>query len=229
MKNILKIFSASYLIIMLSSCSSALLTSSWTKQGYTAKTYKKVMVLAIGKNTSGRAVVEGAMVKELKKEGVNAVSTLDVFPNFTPDVKLEKSAIAQALKEKSVDGLLVLSVLDVKTEQVYVQGQTYTQPVTTTNPVYHPNGYYNQYYPYYNNYYNYYSTVYETVHEEGYYEDQTTYYLESNFYSVDDETLTWSAQCEAVDPANIGSGAKDWAAEVVGGMMYDKIFVAPAK
>lgn len=225
MKTFLKFFFLLTSAAMMTSCTSTLLTSSWTKQGYTPKTYKKVAVLAIGKNTSGRATVESAMVKDLQAQGISAVTAIDVFPNFSPDVKLEKEFVAQKLNENHIDGLLVLSVLDVKTEQVYVQGQTYTQPVTNVSPVYHPNGYYNQYYPSYNNYYNYYSTVYETVHEPGYYEDQTTYYLESNFYSVADETLVWSAQCEAIDPSNIGSGAKDWAKQVVEGMITDKVFL----
>jgi len=223
MKSLLKI-SATFVVIafFFSSCSIALLTSSWSKQGTTPQQYKKILVLAIGKNTSGRAAVEDAMIKEFKVKKINAVSALDVFPNFNPEVALEKAAVAQALSDKGIDGFLILSVLDVKSEQVYVQGQTRTEAVSTA---YHPNGYYNRYYPDYSNYYGYYNTVYQTVQEPGYYQDQTTYYLESNFYNVKEEMLIWSGQCEAVDPANIGSGAKDWAGEVVGGLLVDKIII----
>lgn len=225
MKSFIKIGSAIFFIALFTSCTSTLLTSSWTKEGYTAQTYKKILVFAIASKTSSRAAVENAMVTELRKQGYNASSSLSVFPDSpnlpAPDQKVSKEQLAQKLKENNVDGLLVLSLLDVKKEEVYVQGQTYTEPVTQ----YHPNGYYNRYNGYYGDYYGYYSTVYNTVTEPGYYEEQTTYYLESNFYHVGQAALVWSAQSEAVDPANIGKGAKDWASEVVSGLAYDKVIV----
>lgn len=221
MKNILKLCSIALLFAILPSCSTTMLMSSYLQHGYTPQQFKKVLVLGIGKSTSGRATVEGAMINALNKKGINAVTAIDVFPNYNPDVKLEKSAMAEKLKEKNIDGLLILSVLDVKTEQVYVQGATYQKPV---GEVYHQSGYANQYYQSYGNSYGYYQTVYETVQEPGYYEDRTNYYLESNFYKVSDESLVWSGQCKAFDPADIGSASKDWSAEVVNGMQKDKVF-----
>jgi len=225
MKSFIKTVSVVCFIALFYSCTSTLLTSSWTKEGYTAQTYKKILVFAIASKTSSRASVENAMVAEFRKQGYNASSSLSVFPDSpnmpAPDQMIPKEQLAQKLKDNHVDGLLVLSLLDVKKEEVYVQGQTYTEPQT----VYHPNGYYNRYNGYYGDYYGYYSTVYNTVTEPGYYEEQTTYYLESNFYNVAQAGLVWSGQSEAVDPANLGKGSKDWATEVVGGLTYDKVIV----
>ena len=222
MKNLTKFFSLVVLCALLSSCSSTQLVSSWKKQDYTPQKYNNILVLGVGKNTSGRAAAESAVATELNKQGIHAITALEAFPNFNPDVKLEKAAVAEALKEKKIDGLLVLSVLDVKSEEVYVQGHSYQQPV---GQVYHPSGYTNQYYANYYNYYGYYSTVYETVEVPGYYENQTTYFLESNFYNVATESLTWSGQCHSINPNNVGEGTKEWATEVVNGMKKDKIFL----
>lgn len=225
MKNSIR-FSLLFIVAgMISACSSTRLTSSWLKEGYTAQKYNKILVFAVTSKVSNRAIVETAMADELKKAGVNAVSSIYIFPlsqNVTPEQlkAMPKEELVQKLKDNGVDGLLILSLLDKKEEQVYVQGATYTQPTT----VYHP-GYYNHYYPYYNNYYNYYSTVYTTVTTPGYYENQTSLFLESNFYNVNnDEGLVWSAQSTAVDPSSVGQGAADWAVEVVSGMKISKVF-----
>ena len=84
---------------------------------------------------------------------------------------------------------------------------------------YHPEGYRDRYDQYYNNYYTYYETVQTTVTEPGYYENQTTLYLESNFYRVSDEMLVWSGQSEVVDASSVTSGAIDWAVVLVKGMI----------
>jgi hypothetical protein len=225
-------FSACLLcVILFTSCSTALLTSSWTNETYTSQQYDKVLVFAIASKTSSRAAVEGAVTNELKKQGINAVSSLSLFPGSQNALaeqqnKISKEELAQKLKDNNVDGLLVLSLLDRKVEEVYVEGQTHTQTQTLNQGVYsepvynrpeydyydyHPNGYNDRYDQYYNNYYSYYQTVQTTVTEPGYYENQTTLYLESNFYRVSDASLAWSGQSEVVDAADVTSGAVDWA------------------
>jgi hypothetical protein len=238
MKCLIKFSAILSFATLLTSCSTALLTSSWTNDTYSAQPYEKVLVFAIASKISNRAAVEGAMVNEFKKQGINAISSLSVFPgsqNATSEqqTKISKEELAQKLKENNIDGLLVLSLLDKKEEQVYVEGNTYTKSSTinqgvysepvNNNPVYnqpvynqsaynyHANGYNDRYDQYYNNYYTYYETVQTTITEPGYYENQTTLYLESNFYRVSDASLVWSGQSEVVDAADVTSGATDWA------------------
>jgi len=238
MKNLLKLSAILIPMLLLSSCSSALLTSSWTNDTYTAQKYEKILVLAIASKTSNRAAVEGAVTDELKKQGINAVSSLGLFPASQnafseQQTQISKEELALKLKDNNVDGLLVLSLLDKKEEQIYVEGNTYTKSSTINQGVYsepvynspgynqdpnrnytynyHPTGYQNRYDQYYNNYYTYYQNVQTTVTEPGYYENQTTLYLESNFYKVSDASLVWSGQSEVVDAASVSSGAMDWA------------------
>jgi hypothetical protein len=245
MKCLIRLSAILSFVTLFASCSTALLTSSWTNDTYTTQSYDKVLVFAIASKTSNRAAVEGAMVNEFKKQGINAISSLSVFPatqhvQAEQQSKISREELAQKLKDHNIDGLLVLSLLDKKEEQVYVEGNTYTksstinqgvysEPVNNTpvynQPVYnqsgynyHPNGYNDRYDQYYNNYYTYYETVQTTITEPGYYENQTTLYLESNFYRVSDSSLVWSGQTEVVDAADVTSGAMDWARVLVKGM-----------
>lgn len=230
-------------LALFTSCSSAFLTSSWTNETYTPQKFEKVLVLAIASKTSNRAAVEGAVVDEMRKQGIHAVSSLSTFPgsqNAFSDqqIRISREELADKLKEQNVDGLLVLSLLDKKVEEVYVEGSTHTQTSTINQGVqsapaynqsayhdpnyqynYHPDGYNNRYDPYYTNYYTYYETVQTTVTEPGYYENQTTLYLESNFYKVEDGLLAWSGQSEVIDAASVSIGASDWATVLVKGMI----------
>ncbi len=237
--------------LVFTSCSTASLTSSWTNDAYSPQKFEKVMVLAIASKTSNRAAVEGTVVDKLKKQGIQAVSSLSAFPGsqnaFSEQhAKISKEELAQKLKEQHVDGLLVLSLLDKKVEEVYVEGSTYTQSQTINQGVYsepvqnhpvynqdynsnynyHPDGYRDRYDQYYNNYYTYYETVQTSVTEPGYYENQTTLYLESNFYRVSDAILVWSGQSEVIDASSVASGANDWAVVLVKGMIKYKA-IAP--
>jgi len=90
---------------------------------------------------------------------------------------------------------------------------------------YHPNGYNDRYDQYYNNYYTYYQTVQTTVTDPGYYENQTTLYLESNFYRVSDASLAWSGQSEVVNASDVTSGAVDWAKVIVKGMIKANVII----
>jgi hypothetical protein len=222
---------------LMMSCSSARLTSSWTNETYTPQKYSKVLVFTIASKTSSRAAVEGAMTNELSKHGINAVSSLSVFPgsqNISEEqqARISREELVQKLTDNNIDGLLVLSLLDKREEQVYVEGHTTTYSETTPQQVfvepvynYHHNGYNDRYDPYYRDYYTYYETVQTTVTEPGYYENQTTLYLESNFYKVSDATLVWSGQTEVVDPSSLTTGANDWAKTVTKGLVVFEVII----
>lgn len=248
MKNLIKLSAFLLPLILCTSCSSALLTSSWTNDTYTSQKYDKILVFAIASKVSNRAAVEGAITNELKKKGINAVSSLSLFPGSQKAMAEQQNMISreeleQKLKDNNIDGFLVLSLLDMKEEQVYVEGQTHTQTQTISQGVYsepvhnqpeynnyygynyHPNGYNDRYDQYYNNYYTYYQTVQTTVTDPGYYENQTTLYLESNFYRVSDASLAWSGQSEVVNASDVTSGAVDWAKVIVKGMIKANVII----
>ncbi len=187
------------------SCSSVTEVSGiWRKPAVSAKKFSKVAVLGVSGDIVKRAAVENAVVVQLKKLGINAVSGTNILPDSFIDSNADgkvdnekKEAIQTKFKEQGVDGVFVISLMDVKESERYVPGSTYYTPATG-------------YYPFYN----YYSSTYNVVHTPGYYTKTTNYFLSSNFYDLNDEQLLWSAQSETFNPLSLNDFAKSYSASI---------------
>ncbi len=55
----------------------------------------------------------------------------------------------------------------------------------------------------YGSYYGYYNHYYPQVYSSGYYTSDNTYYIESNFYDLEQDQLLWSIQSEAYNPPTL--------------------------
>ena len=217
MKNIAAVL---FLSMFMFSCSSTNIISSWTNETYESQPYKKVLVLAVSEKLSDRTAFEGNLVKALREEGVNAFSSLSLFPKELSGTPPSKEVITAALVEQGVDGIFIISLADIKEEERYVPPTTYTEPVRTYNnqPSYHHTDY-----PYYNTgYYNYYSTQYRTVTEPGYTINTTYVYLETNFYNVEKNMLVWTAQSESIDPTSASKLSDQYTKVIVRAMHQDR-------
>lgn len=171
----------------------------WKAEDYKAEDFSKIAVIAISSNISHRDIVEDALVSKLKEIGYNAVPGSAIL---TPDMlKIkDKRILEKALKEESIDGALAISLLDIKEESYYVQGQ---------QEFYQPMGiHYGSFYDYY--YYN-----YDRVYTPGYYETVKEVFLESNFYSLISDTLVQTIQSETIDPADVKDLARSYANALV--------------
>lgn len=188
------------------SCSSVTdISGTWRKPGTTAKKYNKIMVLGLSGDLVKRATVEKAIVSKLRSFGINAVSSVNVFPDSFVDSdnngKIDnenKEAYAEKIKEQGVDGVFTISLMDVKESEYYVPGTTYYAPST-------------MYYPFYSYYWN----TYNVVHTPGYMTKSTNYFLASNFYDLSNDQLVWSAQSETVNPQSLNDFAKSYSTAVV--------------
>jgi hypothetical protein len=85
--------------------------------------------------------------------------------------------------------VLVVAQLDVKVVETYTPGVAWS-----------PVGY-----PHYGSYYNYYNYYYPQIYSPGYYSQDRTYYIETNFYDVEEERHLWLIQSEAYNPASLDS------------------------
>lgn len=187
------------------SCSSVTeVTGTWKKPGTTAKKYTKIMVKGVSSDVVKRASVENAVVNDLRRYGINAVAGSNIFPDTFIDSdsdgkvdKEDKTIIADKLKELGIDGVFMISLMDVKEDERYVPGTTYYTP-------------YVGYYPFYNYYWN----TYNVVHSPGYYTKSTNYFLSSNFYDLSNEQLIWSAQSETFNPQSLSDFSKSFAGAV---------------
>ncbi len=204
---------------ILYSCGSmTYITDTWEKQGFTGKKFSKVVVLAIAKDDRvGRRLVEDAIAKELTANGVNAMVSYTIFPygEFDKDndgkVDNQKDAeesIKSKLKDLNADGVLVLKLKDVKSEQKYVPG----------SPAYVPTNFYTPYY-------NYYFMSYNTVYTPGYYVTNTDVYIESSVYDLQKNELIYSLLSQTVNPTSVGDFTKSFSKSLAKTLVDQGVFL----
>ncbi|MBW1768286.1 MAG: hypothetical protein JRJ65_14720 [Deltaproteobacteria bacterium] len=199
-------------LFFITSCSDkgTSVVTSWTNDNYQNKTYKKILVLGVSENNSNRAEVESAIVKRLFEKDIPAVASLSLFPPQLQHAPVSEEKMIDAVKNNNIDGVLIISLLDIKREEKAVPATSYT-----TGPRY----------PYYRTpYYGHYSTMHRTVHTPGHTVRTKKFYLESNFYSVKSKELAWTLQSESINPENISDFAVQYSETIVSSMLDAKLF-----
>ncbi len=167
------------------------ITNSWINpEAGSRAPYTSIFVMVMSQNTGTSFSVEDRMAALLASRGQKAVVSSAVFPpSFTNSEEFTREQMAEAIKRTGCDAVFVLAVLDVKTVESYQPGRAY-----------YPMNYgpYGSYY----GYYHYYSPM---VYSPGYYSTDKTYYIETNFYDLEEDKLLWSIQSEAYNPSSIDS------------------------
>jgi len=209
--------------VLILGCTSTKLTYVYKTGEYNPASYKKMAVIAIAPKTHGRVEVEKAVVAELKSRGINAIETWSIFV-FANDPELLKQAgftgerrkeiIRQKVTENHIDALLTITLFDSRKEQRYVPGSSTTVGIGVGAPVYG--------YPYAA----YFGYAWEVTSEPGYYEDASTYFIESNLYDVASEKLLWTGQTKTTMNSSLATEAAGFSKVMVTRMIEDS---KPAK
>ena len=174
------------------------LTSSWTNKTAKVKKSPLVMVMVMGKSADNRKTIEHDMVTRLKRKGINAVGSLDLFQ---PEIqKYDSAGLVSLLRQNKIDMILINSVVSVTEKERYIPGSQQEVQVPTyatpNNPSYYP-GYSGVYVSNYGNYYNSYYN-YESMSEKRFVPGQTVtdvvVLIESNLYDVSKPELLWYGQ-----------------------------------
>lgn len=188
---------------LLSACgTSQKITNSWINPEALSKDpYKSIFVMVLSPNNGASFDIEDQMALTINSRGNKAVRSTDVFPpNISLSETFTKEQLAEAIKKTGCDAVFVLAVLDVKSE-TYYQSSGYYAPMSY--------GMYGSYYGYYNYYHPY-------VYSPGYYTTDKTYYIESNFYDLEEDQLLWSIQSEANNPSSIDSFFEEYSYNLLG-------------
>ena len=199
-------------MLVISSCTTSRITSSWKSPTVHSQFYKKILVLGLI-NEPDRTVrenMEQHVMTELRALGYDAVCSCEefnpkTFENLTEQQSLDK------LGNSGVDGVLTIVLLDKQKEKSYVPGKMYFTP----------------YVQYQNRFYGYYRTMYTRVYDPGYYVENTKYFWESNFYSLEGKDLVYSAQSQTFNPTDAHSLGEDYAKIIVKDLVKNSI-LAPA-
>jgi hypothetical protein len=201
---------------LIAGCISTKLTYVYKAADYNPAVYKKMAVIAIVPKNQARVEIENAVVDQLRTKGIKAMTTWSIF-QFANDPELLKKAgfvgekrkevIHQKVTENNIDALLTITLFDANREQRYVPGSSSSVGIGVSGPVY---GYgYSAYCGY----------AWEVTSTPGYYEDASTYMLESNLYDIASEKLLWTGQTRTDMNYGIEKEAYDFSRVLVNGII----------
>lgn len=196
-----KILLSAATAIVLFSCSSTKLISSWKAKDASVNKYDKVLVIAItgSKDREIRQSVEQAMAQRLQEAGITAVTAMDQYGPKKFD-KLSEEAAVKMVSDNGFDAVMVIALVDKNNQR------NYTPAYTTNTPVAVMRG--GRWYPYY-------SVLYDRTYTPGYYTTSTNYTLEANFYATKGDKLEYSAQAKSFDPGSASTLASDFSKTVI--------------
>jgi hypothetical protein len=163
------------------------LEKSWADPSFNAsmKPFTKVLVIAPLRDVNSQRIAEDKIVMQLQKGVVGIQSYSYLTPADTALTLVESK-----LKKDGFDGLIVMRLTTVEKSLSYNQGS-----------------YYGGYgYPY-GGYYGYrgygYGGYYGGGYSPGYYSEDKTFLVETNFYSISSRKLLWSGTTSTLNPTSL--------------------------
>lgn len=172
---------------------------TWTRENLEPQQFDKILVLSIGKNANAREIFENTIVKALADEGIVGENSLSLFPPLIDVSKLSENAIESKIKASDYDAVIVSSLIDIQSKDVYVSESAY--------------------YPYPYRYPRHIYYGYSYAYQPGYYRQEKSFVIESRLFDAaagsPKEGVLWSGQSEITDPRSYESGAEQHAYSMV--------------
>ncbi|MEO6305492.1 MAG: hypothetical protein ABIP51_20180 [Bacteroidia bacterium] len=207
MKNLF--FLLSVIIVFTYCAPTTKITGSWKNSKQPSGELKTVFIAALTGNVVAKSTLESNMARALTKQNIQTIKSVDEFsPGFLKD-SIPKNVLMAKIKKQAHEGILTISLLKKTTESRYVRG----------GYAYSPMGRFG----YYDNFYGYYSYWSPYVYNPGYYEKEDIYYLETNMYDSQTETLLWSAQSQTYSYDGLSSFSEKFSNVIVNKLKKDGV------
>lgn len=155
-----------------------------------------------------REEMEKHIVTDLEALGYQAVCSCNEFDPKAFE-KMNEDQALEKLSGSGGDAVLNIVLLDKEKERYYVPGRVYYSPFV----IYH------------NRFYGYYTTMYNRVYTPGYYQTATNYFWGSNFCTLSDRKLLYSAQSQSFDPMSTLLLSQTYSAMIVKDMLKHSVLV----
>ena len=194
-------------ILFLGGCSTAKLKNAWRDAEYQEKT-TSILVVGVAIRKGRRQIFEATLAKKLEAHGVRAIPS---YTAFTKD-DMKEQAVADFVKEKNIDSVIVIKVLNseaIKQRVAYTTAYTTNYPPTGMNPYYRGFSGWQTEYRYWDTKVATYDTNYVISN------------LEANLYQRGNKKMVWSALVEINGVDNDKSGVEDLANALVKQMRKD--------
>lgn len=195
---------------LFSSCGSlTYINDYWQKPDYKGRKYSKILVWVLAKESSfSRRVIEDKIVSDLKSAGVTAAPCYDKFSSDILGDKNEneesQSANEQKLmnivKSNGADGVLILSVKDIKKYKSYSPGY-YGYPLSGYSIM-----------------------AYESAFGPGY-SINSDVFFESGLIDLNINQLVYSVMSETVNPSSVKDFAESFSKKIVGVMVEQGVIL----
>ena len=181
-------------VLVVASCASTKVTEQWKDPAFTGQ-FNNILVLSLNVNDDNRRLFETGFLAELDRRSIESSASYELLPNHAD---LEKEQIKAAIAGTSIDGVLVMRQVKVKTEERYVPPRMdYVGD------------------PYYGSFYGYYGH-FSPIYTPGYITEDTIVHLEVNMYAVDGEKLVWSGKTETFNPKDTNTYVGEAARTIIG-------------
>ena len=177
--------------VLLASCVSTTMQSTWRDPSYTGGPYKRVFVVGLSaRDLTARRVLEDVLVAKLKAGGVDAVPGWQ----YLADAPMPEDAFAAAVARSGADAMLMVRLLGVETQ-------------TTVWPPMGPRvGWYGAYAGWY---------AYPDV------TTSQIVVIETTLYDAKSRRVIWSGTSETVNPTNVAKDAPAFADVILGALRKD--------
>ena len=181
----LKILLPISLIGLMFACGPATkLEKSWADSSFNSslKPFTKILVIAPLRDQNSQRIAEDKIVKQLEQgtEGVQSYTYLQ-----PADTAL--ALVESKLKSDGFDGIILMRLTTVEKSLSYNKGAYHGYP--------------------YGGYYGYrgygYGGYYGGGYAPGYYSEDKTFLVETNFYSISDRKLLWSGTTSTLNPTSL--------------------------
>lgn len=203
-----KLISLIIILVVINSCATTHITSTWKAPEAEPQKLNKIMVLGIIREADRtiRERMENHLVGDLKNLGYNAVSAYQVYgPKAFDDMNEEQANKKLALD--GIDAVLTIVLLDKEKEKHYVPGRIYYSPYTT----------------YQDHLWGYYRSMQYRILTPDYFVETTKYFWESNFYNLVSNKLIYSVQTQSFDPSSMEALAHEYGQKIVQNMVKNNI------
>jgi hypothetical protein len=177
-------------LLFLTSCSSGTaIVSSWRDPEVTSTNtdFKKILVVALVKDEATRRITEN----RIAAIGPKFHSSYAIMNGN--NLGLSKEQKLKILQDENYDAVVTMRLVDTVKETEYVPG---------TNTSIYYGGMYGGMYGYgFNNWYGMYSPMY---YDPGYYQESTSYLVETNIFSLKANKLVWTGTTKSSNGSDVG-------------------------
>jgi hypothetical protein len=116
--------------LAITGCTDARLVNVWQDPSLAGRKLHTVMVVSRESDPTTRRLAEDAVTARMRKGGIEAVPSYEVFPDAQP----ASNDVQNALLDRNLDAALVLKPMEATTESHWVPGWTSTQVRTFYDP-----------------------------------------------------------------------------------------------